>query len=70
VVACCALICLGTLVSETAWLAAASMAVVGVVVLFAGVISSVPAGATTALLLAFVLPATLSRAGGVVRGGT
>jgi hypothetical protein len=60
VVACCALICLGTLVCRDAWLAAATMAVVGFVVLFVGVVSSVLAGATTALLLAFVLPATLS----------
>jgi Fusaric acid resistance protein-like len=60
VVACCALICLGTLVSQSAWLAAATMAVVGFVVLFVSVVSSVLAGATTALLLAFVLPATLS----------
>jgi uncharacterized membrane protein YccC len=59
VVACCALICLGTLVSQSAWLAAATMAVVGFVVLFVAVVSSVLAGATTALLLAFVLPATL-----------
>jgi uncharacterized membrane protein YccC len=60
VVACCALICLGTLVSQSAWLAAATMAVVGFVVLFVSVVSSVLAAATTALLLAFVLPATLS----------
>jgi len=60
VVACSALICLGTLVSQTAWLAAVSMAAVGFVVLFVAVVSSVLAGATTALLLAFVLPATLS----------
>jgi uncharacterized membrane protein YccC len=60
VVACCVLICLGTLVSQTAWLAALTMAVVGFVVIFVGVVSSVLAGAATALLLAFVLPATLS----------
>jgi uncharacterized membrane protein YccC len=60
VVACCAFICLGTLVSQTAWLAAATMAVVGFLVLFVSVVSSVLAGATTALLLAFVLPATLA----------
>jgi len=50
VVACCALICLGTLVSQTAWLAALTMAAVGFVVLFVGVVSSVLAGASTALL--------------------
>jgi hypothetical protein len=60
VVACCALICLGTLVSKSAWLAAVTMAAVGFLVIFVGVVSSVLAGATTALLLAFVLPATLS----------
>jgi uncharacterized membrane protein YccC len=60
VVACCALICLGTLVSRTAWLAALTMVAVGLVVMFVGVVSSVLAGATPALLLAFVLPATLS----------
>jgi uncharacterized membrane protein YccC len=60
VVACCALICLGTLVSQSAWLAAVTMAAVGFLVIFVGVVSSVLAGAATALLLAFVLPATLS----------
>jgi uncharacterized membrane protein YccC len=59
VVACCVLICLGTLVSQSAWLAAVTMAAVGFVVLFVGVVSSVLAGASTALLLAYVLPATL-----------
>ncbi len=59
VVAGSALVCLGTLVSQTAWLAAVTMAAVGFVVIFAGVISSALAGATTALLLAFILPATL-----------
>ncbi len=59
----CALVCLGTLVSQNVWLAAATMAVVGFVVIFAGVVSSVLVGATTSLLLAFILPATI--AGGV-----
>src|SRR5229473_2885642 len=53
-------VCLGTLASQTAWLAAAAMAVVGFGVIFAGVVSSVLAGATTALLLAFILPVSLS----------
>ncbi len=57
--ACAALICLGTLVSPTTWLAAASMAIVGFAVLFAGVVSSELAGASTALLLAFILPVSL-----------
>jgi hypothetical protein len=60
VAACCAFICLGTLVSQRAWLAATTMAVLGFAVLFAGVVSSVLAGAATALLLSFVLPATLA----------
>jgi hypothetical protein len=58
-VSCAALICLGTLASQTTWLAAVSMAVVAFAVLFAGVVSSALAGATTALLLAFILPVSL-----------
>jgi uncharacterized membrane protein YccC len=53
-------VCLATLASRTAWLAAVAMAVVGFGVLFAGVVSSVLAGATTALLLAFILPVSLA----------
>jgi uncharacterized membrane protein YccC len=49
-------ICVGTLASAQAWLAATAMAIVGFGVLFAGVVSSVLAGATTSLLLAFILP--------------
>jgi uncharacterized membrane protein YccC len=52
-------ICVGTLASGSAWLAAAAMGVVGFGVLFAGVVSSVLAGATNALLLAFILPVSL-----------
>jgi len=55
-----ALVCVGTLASRAAWLAAAAMAVVGFGVLFAGVVSSVLAGATTSLLLAFILPVSLA----------
>src|SRR6266852_967402 len=44
-------VCLATLASQTVWLAAIAMAVVGFGVIFAGVVSSVLAGATTALLL-------------------
>jgi len=58
-VSCAALICLGTLVSQTTWLAAVSMAIVSFAVLFAGVVSSELAGASTALLLAFILPVSL-----------
>ena len=51
---------LATLASRNAWLAAVAMAVAGFGVIFAGVISSVLAGATTALLLAFILPVSLA----------
>ncbi|MBV2353840.1 FUSC family protein [Streptomyces sp. J2-1] len=53
------LICLGTLVAGQAWLAVVSMVVIGFLVLFSGVVSSVLAGASTPLLLAFVLPLTV-----------
>ncbi|MFJ9817363.1 FUSC family protein [Streptomyces sp. NPDC101151] len=52
------LICLGTLVARERWVAVAATVVVGFVVLFSGVVSSVLAGTSTALLLAFVLPVT------------
>ncbi|WP_225845739.1 FUSC family protein [Streptomyces sp. HPF1205] len=54
-----ALICAGTAVSGVTWLSVASMVVVGFLVLFSGIVSSVLAGSTTALLLAFILPASL-----------
>ncbi len=50
---------LGTLASRQVWLAATAMAVVGFAVIFAGVVSSTLAGATTSLLLAFILPVSL-----------
>ncbi len=53
------LVCLGTLASRDSWLAAAGMLVVAFVVLFSGVVSSVLASASTALLLAFILPVSL-----------
>ncbi len=53
-------VCLATLASQTVWLAAVAMAVVGFGVIFAGVVSSVLAGASTALLLAFILPVSLA----------
>jgi hypothetical protein len=53
------LVCLGTLASRSAGLAAVAMALVAFGVLFAGVVSSVLAGATTSLLLAFILPVSL-----------
>jgi uncharacterized membrane protein YccC len=59
-IACAVLIAVGTLCSRTTWLAVVAMAVVAFTVLFAGVVSSVLAGATTALLLAFILPVSLA----------
>ena len=53
-------ICLGTLASRAAWLAAIAMFAVGFAVLFAGVVSSVLASASTSLLLGFILPVTLA----------
>src|SRR5256885_5474561 len=53
------LVCLGTLVSNSTALAAITMAVVGFAVIFSGVVSSVLAGATTSLLLGFILPVSL-----------
>jgi uncharacterized membrane protein YccC len=50
------LITLATLACRQVWLAALSMAVVAFVVILLGVVSSVLASATTALLLAFILP--------------
>ncbi len=58
-VACCVLICLGTLASQSTPVAVIAMAIVGFVILFAGVVSSVLASATTALLLSFILPVSL-----------
>ncbi|MEV2211551.1 FUSC family protein [Streptomyces sp. NPDC050997] len=52
------LICVGTLVARLTWLAVVTMLLVGFVVLFSGVVSSVLAGSSTALLLGFVLPVT------------
>jgi uncharacterized membrane protein YccC len=50
------LVTLATLCSQEVWLAALSMAVVGFLVIFLGVVSSVIASSSTALLLAFILP--------------
>jgi hypothetical protein len=57
---CGALVCLGTLASNSDAIGAVSMVVVGFTVLFAGVVSSVLASATTSLLLAFILPVSLA----------
>jgi uncharacterized membrane protein YccC len=56
----CAFVSLGTLVSQSVWLAPAAMALVGFAVIFSGVVSSELARASTSLLLAFILPATLA----------
>jgi uncharacterized membrane protein YccC len=56
----CAFVCLGTLASQNVWLAAAATMIVGFAVIFAGVVSSVLAGATTSLLLGFILPVTVT----------
>jgi uncharacterized membrane protein YccC len=55
-----AFVCVATLASHSVWLAAVAMALVGFAVIFAGVVSSVLASATTSLLLAFILPVTLA----------
>src|SRR6266511_3815941 len=54
-----AFITLGTLCSRNAWLAAAAMALVGLMTLFAGIINGYVAAAATGALLTFVLPVTL-----------
>ena len=53
------LVCVGTLSAHAVWLAAVATLAIGLAVLFAGVVSSVLAGATTTLLVAFVLSVTL-----------
>jgi uncharacterized membrane protein YccC len=58
-VAGCALVALGTLASRNVVLSVIAMAVVGFGIIFAGVVSSVLAGASTAMLLAFILPVSL-----------
>ncbi|MGP4091376.1 FUSC family protein [Streptomyces sp. KR55] len=50
------LVSLGTLAARSVWTAAVATVLVGFVVLFSGVVSSVLAGAATSLLLAFILP--------------
>ncbi|HEY6886711.1 MAG TPA: FUSC family protein, partial [Solirubrobacter sp.] len=52
-------VCVGTLVSSSAWASAVAMTVVAFGVLFAGVVSSALAGATTSLLLSFILPVSI-----------
>ena len=59
IVAGAALVCLGTLAARDTALAVTAMVVVGFLVIFAGIVSSTLAGATTAVLLGFILPVTL-----------
>ncbi len=58
-VTCMVLITLGTLVSRTTWLAAVVIALLTFGVLFAGVLSSVLAGATLSLLLPLIIAVNL-----------
>ncbi len=58
--ACGVLIAIATLCSRSTVAAVIGMTVVAFGVLFAGVVSSVLAGATTTMLLAFILPVTLA----------
>ena len=69
-VACAVLICVGTLASRTTWLAAVAMAVVAFAILFAGAVSWVLAGATTSLLLAFILPVALPAPASAIPAGS
>jgi uncharacterized membrane protein YccC len=54
------LVCVGTLAEQATWISTLAMAAVGFLVLFAAVVSSVIAGATTSMLLAFILPVTFA----------
>ena len=54
-----ALVCVGTLASRHIWLGAPAAFLIGFGLVFAGVVSSILASATNALLLSFVLPVTL-----------
>ncbi len=62
----CVLISIATLVSGNPWVAAAAMFVVGFVVLFAGVVSSTLAGASTSILLSFILPVAVPAGAGAI----
>jgi Fusaric acid resistance protein-like len=55
----CVLVILGTLASQNEAVSVIAMAAVGFGIIFAGVVSSVLASATTSLLLAFILPVSL-----------
>jgi uncharacterized membrane protein YccC len=53
------LVCLGTLAEQTAGSAAVATAIIAFGIIFSGVVSSLLAGATTSLLLAFILSVCL-----------
>ncbi len=53
------LIVVGTACSRPPWLAVASMAIIGFLIVFAGAVSAAAAACTRAALLAFVLPVTV-----------
>ncbi len=60
------LIVLGTVLSPYTWAAVLGMAVVGFLILFAGVLSAAAAAATRAALLAFILPVTVRAGSGEI----
>ncbi|MBR7839524.1 FUSC family protein, partial [Actinospica durhamensis] len=55
-----ALVCLGTVAARVTWVSVVATVAVVFVILFSGVVSSVLASASTALLLAFVIPVSSS----------
>jgi hypothetical protein len=59
VIGCALLVCVGTLCSRSTVAAVVVMGLLGAVIVFSAVVSSVFAAATTALLLAFILPVSL-----------
>jgi uncharacterized membrane protein YccC len=61
-----ALVCLGTLVSELTWLATLVAFVACTTILFAGIVSSVFASATTVLLVSILLPVSLRAQAGAI----
>jgi uncharacterized membrane protein YccC len=63
---CCGTIALGTLCSQTTWLAVAVMLVVGFAILFAGVIDGYVAAASLVLILTFVIAAMVPAAAGEI----
>ncbi len=60
------MIVVGTLCSQTTWLAAAAMALVGFCILFSGVLNDYVAAAYAAAMLTFVLPVMVPAAAGEI----